>query len=285
MRLTSEKKVKLTHSLIAFPNCKVNLGLLIKNKRTDGYHNIETIFYPLPFYDVLEIIESKSTFHFTSTGTDSGSPINNLCVKAYELLKRDFSQLPEVTMHLHKTIPAGAGLGGGSSDAAFTLGILNQKFSLGISVEKLYDYALRLGSDCPFFILNKPCLATGRGEIIEEIPLSLKGFFLKIVIPPTHISTKEIFKQVIPDNHSSSLKAVSLLPVDEWKHALRNDFEKIVFFKYPEIGKVKKQMYHEGAVYAAMSGTGSAVFGIFKEKPESPKPYPTDYLERWLELK
>lgn len=270
--------------MIAFPNCKINLGLLIKNKRSDGYHNIETVFYPLPFKDVLEVNISTDVFQFTSTGIDSGPPAKNLCAKAYRLLKKDFTQIPEIRMHLHKTIPPGAGLGGGSSDGAFTLRILNQKFSLGIPEANLYGYALRLGSDCPFFLFNKPCIGKGRGEILEEIPISLKGRFLKVTIPSIPISTAEIFKQVIPRNDSEILKEVISQPVENWKMTLKNDFEEIVFSLYPDIKKIKESMYDAGAVYSSLSGTGSAVYGIFSEKPQSDVACPKDHLEKWFEL-
>ena len=186
--------------MIVFPNCKINLGLNVLGKRPDGYHNIETVFYPLPFYDVLEVIQSSNNQQpvelFLSGNKIEGKTENNLCVKAYHLLKKDFPQLPPVKIYLHKVIPAGAGLGGGSADGAFTLILLNDKFHLQLSQQQLLNYALQLGSDCPFFIINKPCFAQQRGEILEPIQLNLSAYKLIIINPGIHVNTGWAFTQV-----------------------------------------------------------------------------------------
>src|SRR5665213_2480954 len=184
--------------MVTFPNCKINLGLNIVKKRDDGFHDIETVFFPLPFYDVLEIVTSENQTIFTNTGISGGEIKNNLCLKAYQLLKKDFSDLPEIKMYLHKTIPVGAGLGGGSADAAFTLLLLNKKYNLNIPQNQLLVYALQSCSDCPFFLINKPAVASGRGEILEEINFSLSEYKILIINPRIHINTKELFQQIIP---------------------------------------------------------------------------------------
>lgn len=249
--------------MIVFPHCKINLGLSVIAKRPDGYHNLETCFYPVPWRDVLEVIEG-STFHFEMTGINiPGEPESNLCVKAYRLLREDY-KLPEVQIHLHKVIPTGAGLGGGSSDAAFMLRLLNQKFELGISGDNLVQYAARLGSDCAFFIYDSPMMGSGRGEILKPIAVSLAKKFIVVVKPAVHVSTADAFAGIVPRQADHNIEeVVSQMPVREWRHHLKNDFEETVFRKYPEIERVKAQLYGTGALYAAMSGSGSSVFGIF----------------------
>lgn len=255
--------------MVLFPNCKINLGLHILQKRADGFHNLETVFYPLPFTDALEIVHqqnhAESTLTVTGLAVDA-PPEKNLCFKAFQLLKTDFPGLPQVQMHLHKVVPMGAGLGGGSANAAFTLLLLNKKFNLQLTQSQLLAYALALGSDCPFFIINKPCFATGRGERLTEIELNLSAYTIVLVNPKIHINTGWAFKNL--NNKSPEItvaKAISM-PVTAWKHALTNQFEEAVFAHYPEIGHIKKQLYQQGAVYAAMSGSGSTVFGLFLEK-------------------
>lgn len=271
--------------MVAFPNCKINLGLNVLQKREDGYHNIETVFYPVPVYDVLEII--TYTGHQTSLNT-SGISISqyeeNLCLKAYHFLKKDFPQLPAIQMHLHKIIPVGAGLGGGSSDAAFTLSLLNKKYNLGISEPKLFGYALQLGSDCPYFLLNKPAFATGRGEVMKAINLSLSKYKMLLINPGIHINTKEIFKEIKPAAPAKSIQEIIQQPVSIWKNELTNDFEKIVFHKHEEIKKIKEIMYQHGAVYAAITGTGSTVFGIFNEADEIDFIMKKGYFHKWILL-
>jgi len=252
--------------MIVFPNCKINLGLNIIRKREDGYHDLETIFLPIPFTDVLEIIISENKIiEFSVTGL----PVNaddNLCIKAYNLLKQDFPDLPPGKMHLHKVIPIGAGLGGGSSDAAFTLQLLNEKFKLKVKIEQLIDYALRVGSDCPFFIINDPCFATSRGEILQPINIDLTNYKILIVNPGIHIDTKWAFSKVVPHERKISIKEIVTQPMDTWKDQLLNDFELPVFTAYPEIKKIKNDLYEQGAIYASLSGSGSSVFGIFSKE-------------------
>lgn len=252
--------------MIVFPNCKINLGLQILNKREDGFHDLETVFYPVPFRDALEIIPNNNTeTEFTGTGlTVDGNDADNLCVKAYQLLKKDFPQLPAVKIHLHKTIPMGAGLGGGSADAAFMLKLLNNKFKLNLSTPQLLNYALQLGSDCPFFIINKPCFATGRGEILEEVPVDLSAYKIVLINPGIHINTGWAFSNITPAPSKKSIKAIIHQPIASWKDELINDFENSVFAAHPQIKEIKEILYSHNAIYAAMSGSGSTVFGIFE---------------------
>jgi 4-diphosphocytidyl-2-C-methyl-D-erythritol kinase len=268
--------------MVIFPNCKINLGLNILQKREDGYHDIETVFFPLPFTDALEIITSQNTTQFKNTGISAGENESNLCLKAYRLLKKDYPQLPEIDMHLHKAIPAGAGLGGGSADAAFTLRLLNKKYELNISEAKLSGNALQIGSDCPFFLSNKPCLATGRGENMEEINLSLSAYKILLVNPRIHINTKEIFQQIKPAFPPKKIKAIIQQPVDTWKKELTNDFEKVVFVLHPEMEKIKENLYQHKAIYASMTGTGSTVFGIFDKNDHVDYPVEKGYFQKWI---
>lgn len=269
--------------MITFPNCKINLGLNIIRKREDSFHDIETAFFPLPFYDVLEIVTSENNTEFINTGISGGEAYNNLCLKAYQLLKKDFPQLPDIKMHLHKTIPVGAGLGGGSADAAFTLSLLNEKYKLNISLQKLLVYALQVGSDCPFFLINKPSIASGRGEILNEINCSLSGYKILIINPGIHISTRELFQQISPSIPKKNIREIIQQPVESWKNDLVNDFEKIVSQKYPKIEKIKEELYHHDAVYASMTGTGSSIFGIFNAKDEIKIPAEKEYLCKWID--
>lgn len=259
--------------MLVFPNCKINLGLHITRKRQDGYHDLETVFYPLPLKDVLEITINQQPgtqgleqdgLHFTAGGlTVAGDTANNLCVKAWRLLKNDFPQLPPVQLHLHKAIPMGAGLGGGSSDAAFTLRLINDRFKLGISTEKLLDYALQLGSDCPFFIINKPCIATGRGELLQTIQLDLSAYSFLLVYPDIHISTGWAFEHITPSLPTQSMHQLIQQPVSTWKYVLVNDFEAPVCNLHPELQHIKDALYAAGAVYASMTGSGSSFYGLF----------------------
>ena len=252
--------------MIGFPNAKINLGLHILSKRTDGYHNIETVFYPVNLYDALEIIpaaEGKTIF--TQTGIPiGGKPENNLVMKAYRLLKNDFD-LPELSIFLRKQIPHGAGLGGGSSDAAFMIKLLNDFAGLKLSVEQMEEYAGRIGADCPFFIQNKPVFAEGTGTVFSPVNLSLQDYRIVITKPSVSVSTQEAYAQVKPQPPAVPLKEIIRLPIHEWKNQLVNDFEPGVFAQFPEIEEVKQRLYAEGAIYASMSGSGSAVFGIFEE--------------------
>ena len=252
--------------MIAFPNAKINLGLHITEKRPDGFHNLETVFIPVGWSDVLEIVLADK-LQFTSSGIQiSGDPESNLVMKAYQILQKDFS-LPPLKIHLHKHIPMGAGLGGGSSDAAYMLKLLKKTFNLNLSEEKLLEYSARLGSDCPFFILNKPVFATGKGEIMNIINLNLNGWFILLVKPPVEVSTAKAFQYVVPDKPKISLPQVLKLPIQEWKGKVINQFESSVVQQYPEIGDIKQHLYKLGAVYASMSGSGSCVFGFFHQLP------------------
>lgn len=252
--------------MVSFPNAKINLGLNIIRKRADGYHDLETVFYPVALKDALEIVpRTKGTDNnFFSSGLPiAGVPGDNLCLKAYHLLKKDFPDLPAIDMHLHKTIPMGAGLGGGSADAAFALRMLNQLCSLDLSTTALKTYALELGSDCPFFIDNTPCWATGRGENLTPLEIDLTPYRLLLVNPGIHVSTASAFAGIRPVEPAQSIKAIIQLPVNEWKDLLVNDFENTVFAQFPAIGQVKENMYREGALYASMTGSGSTVYGLF----------------------
>jgi 4-diphosphocytidyl-2-C-methyl-D-erythritol kinase len=251
------------YTMIVFPNCKINLGLHVVSKRPDGFHELETVFYPLPLTDALEVI-SPGKLAFTASGIAvPGDSADNLCLKAWRLLKSDFPDLPAVDIHLHKHIPIGAGLGGGSSDAAFMLQLLNNRFQLGISTEQLLHYAGQLGSDCPFFIHNEACYATGRGEIMTPIDLNLSNWRFVLVYPGIHINTGWAFGRITPQAPALSLQESILQPVEHWRDLISNDFETAVFGEYPELAAIKEQLYKEGAVYATMSGSGSAFVGIF----------------------
>jgi 4-diphosphocytidyl-2-C-methyl-D-erythritol kinase len=254
--------------MLQFPNCKINLGLNVTSKRADGYHNLETVFYPIQLNDALEVIQSTE-LHFQTTGLEiQGDASSNLCLKAYNFLKADFPLLPAVNIHLHKAIPMGAGLGGGSSNGAFMLSLLNKKFHLQLTEEQLVDYALQLGSDCPFFIINKPCFATSRGEVMTPTTLDLSAYKILIVNPCIHVSTKDAFAGLMPKQPSKSISEIILQPIETWKHELVNDFEASIFPKHPEIEKIKTDLYNIGAIYASMTGTGSTVYGLFRKKAE-----------------
>ena len=255
--------------MVLFPNCKINLGLRVTGKRPDGYHDLETVFYPIPLREAAEITtyppkKDHEAFELTITGTDiPGDISSNLCTKAWQLIKNDFPGIPAVRMHLHKAIPVGGGLGGGSSDGAFTLILLNEELKLNLTTEQLLAYALSLGSDCPFFILNRPCYATGRGEIMEDAVVNLSDHYFVIVHPGIHISTAEAFSGVVPSKKQPSLKEIVAQPVDSWKGNLVNQFEEAAFSRHPELKKIKDQLYKSGAIYASMTGTGSSIYGIF----------------------
>lgn len=267
--------------MIAFPNCKINLGLHILQKRQDGFHDLETVFYPVALQDGLEIIQNDppgNPIEFSSSGLiiDTGQE-ENICVKAYQLLKEDFPGLPSIRMHLHKVIPTGAGLGGGSSDGAHTLTLLNRKFNLGLQEADLIPYALALGSDCPFFIKNKACHATGRGEQLKEIPLDLSHYKIVLVNPGIHIPTGKAFAGTMPFAARTSVHQIIQRPIEDWKEDLKNDFEETVFAAHPEIKTIKEDLYRLGAVYASMSGSGSTVYGLFHREAQFRLQFPAHY--------
>lgn len=266
--------------MITFPNAKINLGLNIVERRPDGYHNLETIFYPIPLQDILEVNTFEEAPHIvTPTNKDvelhsrgvaiDGDAEDNLVVKAYRLLKEK-TALPPVHIHLFKRIPSGAGLGGGSADATFMLRLLREKFNLAISDNELEEVAARLGADCPFFVRNTPAFATGIGNIFTPMPsFTLKGYHILLVKPNIFVSTRDAFSLVKPQKPTRPLTEIASLPVDEWREAgMVNDFEESVFTKHPTIGRIKQQLYTMGARYAAMSGSGSSLFALFTHNPE-----------------
>lgn len=260
--------------MLTFPNAKINLGLRIIEKRPDGYHNLETIFYPVPVEDALEITELKNStepYLFQQVGLPVPGDLNdNLVVKAYQLMKERYS-LPPIDIHLIKHTPLGAGLGGGSSDAAFMLKLLNQQFALGASDEELEGYAAQLGADCAFFIKNKPVYAEGIGNLFSPIDFSLAGYQIILIKPDVFVSTRDAFAQITPKQPELSLKEIIRRPLSDWKELMVNDFEASIFPKFPIIQSIKEQLYAHGAFYAAMSGSGSSVFGLFAPDSILPK--------------
>ncbi len=280
--------------MVLFPNCKINLGLRVKEKRTDGYHNLETIFFPLPLRDAAELVRVTSgsgasprsgpandttADDYTETLTEksfelilSGAPVpgtpgDNLCTRAWKMIKDDFPDIPPLRMYLHKVIPTGGGLGGGSSDGTHTLLLLNTLLDLQLSPSRLQAYAARLGSDCPFFLLNKPCLATGRGELLEALTLDLQNHFFVVIDPQIPVSTAWAFSQITSSSPVTgpTLKEIVNLPVVQWKGLLKNDFELPVFQAHPVLADLKEKLYRAGALYAALTGTGSCIYGIFEK--------------------
>jgi 4-diphosphocytidyl-2-C-methyl-D-erythritol kinase len=276
--------------MLYFPHCKINLGLRVLHKRADGYHELQTVFYPIKdLRDGLEIVTGQAQekdILFSSSGlTIDGTTDNNLCVKAYHILKKDFPDLPSVKMHLHKCIPMGAGLGGGSSDGAAALKLLNEKFNLGCSRDQLMEYALQLGSDCPFFIWDQPCYATGRGENLSPLDFSLEAYKIIIIHPGIHVSTAQAFKELNRDiNYSfegEDLTEIIRKPISTWRSQLINDFQQPVIKSHPEIGKIIDELYMHGAFYASLSGSGSAVYGIFEKDAKPVFDLPSGYFVKW----
>lgn len=262
--------------MITFPIAKINLGLNVVEKRPDGYHNLETVFYPVPLTDALEVQVMDEAFPSeydcdlkVSNITIDGDEQRNLVVRAYQLLKKDYPDLPRIHTHLWKGIPTQAGMGGGSSDCAYMMLLLNQQFQLGLSNEQLIQYAAQLGADCAFFILSRPCYAEGIGEKLQPIDLSLNGYHIAVVRPDIPVPTKEAFSRIHPHYPAQNCRETVMQPVETWRETLINDFEESVFALHPEIGDIKQRLYDMGATYAAMSGSGSALFGLFKERPDS----------------
>jgi 4-diphosphocytidyl-2-C-methyl-D-erythritol kinase len=267
--------------MITFPIAKINLGLNVVEQRPDGYHNLETVFYPVNIKDALELQTMDPLFPSphdcdlkVSNITIDGDEQRNLVVRAYQLLKQDFPQLPRVHAHLHKAIPTQAGMGGGSSDCAYTITLLNEMFQLGLSTQQMIDYAARLGADCPFFILSRPAYAEGIGERLEPVALDLSDYYIGIVRPDIPVSTKEAFSLITPAHPQVCCRDVVMQPVETWRDLLTNDFEQSVFAIHPEICALKDRLYSLGAVYAAMSGSGSAVFGLFHEPVDMAAHFP-----------
>jgi len=254
--------------LISFPNAKINLGLSITEKRSDGYHNLESCFYPIEWSDILEIVPDDE-LNFSSSGiTIPGNDESNLCLQAYHLLKKDFD-IPQVNIHLHKIIPIGAGLGGGSSDGAFALKMLNEIFNLSLSIQQLESYASQLGSDCPFFIKNQAKYVTGTGDEFQTIQIDLSGKHITVIKPNIHISTAEAYAGITPDMPTKNVKdIIENQSMTDWRSILINDFEKSIFPNHTQIAEVKRKFYAKGALYASMTGSGAAVFGIFDSETE-----------------
>lgn len=248
--------------MVLYPNAKINIGLNILNKRSDGFHNLETLFVPAPLCDILEVVYCDSVQMHLYGMSVEGDPMDNLCMRAYRLLKERFD-IPPVAIHLYKKIPTGAGLGGGSADASFTLIALNELFNLSLGRDDLAGFAAALGSDCPFFIYNTPMLARGRGEILSKYDISLENYQIELVHPSVFISTKEAYAGVRPHIPAIGLQEALSHPIEEWKHLIVNDFEESIFKKYPVLAQEKQRLYDRGAVYAAMSGSGSSLFGLF----------------------
>jgi 4-diphosphocytidyl-2-C-methyl-D-erythritol kinase len=270
--------------MISFPNAKINLGLNIVRKRDDGYHDLETLFYPVALKDALEIIPAQDP-SFSEAGvrlhlsgkTVEGSPDKNICVKAWHLLKADFPNLHAVEMYLYKAIPMGAGLGGGSADGSFTMKMLNDLFDLGLTSDSLESYALQLGSDCPFFIRNTPCFASGRGERMVASTLDLTDYAFLLVHPGIHVSTAVAFSGVKPSVPELSISEIVTMDVNMWRGRLVNDFERTVFTAFPAIETLRDRLYDAGAIYAAMTGSGSSVFGIFPKNGLPEIRFPEDH--------
>lgn len=257
--------------MITFPHAKINIGLQVTERRPDGYHNLDTVFYPIPIQDALEVVVAEDAdydcrLHISGI-TIEGEMDNNLVVRAYRLLACDYT-LPSVDIYLHKHIPTGAGLGGGSADASFMLRLLNDMFELGIATEQLESYAIKLGADCPFFITSKPVYATGIGNEFHPIELDLSGWYIVVVKPDVFVSTKEAYSMVKPEKPEVTLDEKIVHPITEWRETISNDFEKGIFALHPELAEIKEKLYALGAKYAAMSGSGSALFGLFEAPVE-----------------
>ena len=262
--------------MITFPVAKINLGLNVVEKRADGYHNLQTVFYPVPIMDALEIVPMSDGFPSdvdcdlkVTNITIDGDEQRNLVVRAYQLLKADYPELPRVHAHLWKGIPTQAGMGGGSSDCGYMIRLLNETFDMGLSSEQMQQYAARLGADCAFFIESRACYAEGIGERLQPIDLDLSGWHIGVVRPDIPVPTKEAFSRIHPHYPALNCRDVVRQPVETWRDRLTNDFEESVFVLHPEIGAVKEQLYKMGATYAAMSGSGSALFGLFKDEPDA----------------
>jgi 4-diphosphocytidyl-2-C-methyl-D-erythritol kinase len=253
--------------MLRFPNCKINLGLYVTGRRPDGYHDLETVFYPIQVQDTLEIVSAAITTLHLSGLEVIGDKEDNLVWKAYYMLQTAFpAAVPPMDIYINKTIPMGAGLGGGSADGAFMLQLVNDYCNLGLDKKALAEMALQLGSDCPYFIYNTPMHATGRGENLQPLELNLKGYSIQLICPQVHVSTATAFKMITPKPVPVDLQQLANIPIAEWKHKISNDFETSVFAQHPVLASIKQQIYDGGALYAAMSGSGSAVYGIFEKE-------------------
>jgi 4-diphosphocytidyl-2-C-methyl-D-erythritol kinase len=257
--------VFLLNKMLTFPNCKINLGLYITNRREDGYHDLETVFYPIGLKDALEVVKgTEQPRLFLSGKAVEGNKEENIAWKAYQLLQQQFpDKVPSLDIYLHKAIPMGAGLGGGSADGAFMLKLVNDFCGLELDEEQLAEMALTLGSDCPFFIYNTPQFATGRGEVMQEVAIDLSDYSIQLICPSVHISTGQAFKMLTPKPAPFDLRKLPELHVKDWKDHLSNDFEEPIFEQHPGLKDIKQQLYSQGALYASMSGSGSTIFGVF----------------------
>jgi len=267
--------------MLVFPNAKLNLGLYVTERRPDGFHRLESVFLPLPWTDVLELVPARAgqATSITLSGRPiPGDPATNLCLKAYELLQADYPALPAAQLYLHKIVPIGAGLGGGSADAAFALKAANEFFGLDLSVETLEGYARRLGSDCAFFIRNQPVLAVERGDVFEEIQLSLAKLPCVVVYPNLHISTAEAYARIVPKPPAHALREALAQPLETWRATVSNDFETALMPAFPVLAHIKQQLYAAGAAYASLSGSGSAVYGLWASGQEpAPTRWPAEF--------
>lgn len=269
--------------MISFPNAKINIGLNIVEKRSDNFHTIQSVFYPVQITDALEVVENREkgepSVMFTSSGISiPGNSNDNLCCKAYDLIQKDYP-LPPVKIHLHKHIPIGAGLGGGSADAAFFIRMIKELFDLNISWGEMHHYARLLGSDCSFFISNKPVFAEGKGDEFESIQLDLSAYHIALIYPPVAINTASAYKGVTPAKPKRSLEEDILnVPIEEWKNVIYNDFERSIFAAHPELEQIKKKLYTNGALYTSMSGSGSTVYGLFKEPTNLKAAFPDAFV-------
>ena len=257
--------------MLVFSNCKINLGLNVINKRLDGFHNLKTVFYPINWLDELEVIEddrAKNGFSFSQSGLTIDVPIeNNLIYKAWQLITNK-TKLPPIKVNLVKRIPMGAGLGGGSSNAAYFITLINSKFDLGFSSDEMIQLSAQIGSDCAFFINNKPVFAEGKGDVLSSININLNQYYILLVFPNIYSNTKDAFNNLVYQTPTIELKTIiEEIPIDEWKNNLVNDFEQSIFLKHPKIKELKELFYSEGAIYSSMSGSGSCVFGIFDQEP------------------
>ena len=261
-------------TMITFPIAKINLGLNVVEKRPDGYHNLQTVFYPVPIKDALEVVTMDPAFpsdvdcDLKVSNFDTGDEQRNLVVRAYHALKADYPAMPRCHAHLYKAIPTQAGMGGGSSDCAYMIRLLNDQFALHLSEQQMMQYAARLGADCAFFIKSRPCYAEGIGEQLEDIDLDLSGWHIAVVRPDIPVPTREAFARIRPHFPAKNCRDIVRQPVDTWAAELVNDFEQSVFALHPELAAVKDHLYKMGATYAAMSGSGSALFGLFRERPD-----------------
>jgi 4-diphosphocytidyl-2-C-methyl-D-erythritol kinase len=262
----------VNNRMIVFPNAKINIGLRILRRRGDGYHDLQSIFFPVGLRDMLEILPADATLNdgkpvIYVSGFEVPATAENLCWKAVELFTGR-QGIPPVRLHLHKRIPPGSGLGGGSSDASFTFLALNEMFGCGLTGDVLEGYASEVGSDCPFFIRNRPSLVSGRGNLLEPVPLNLAGHYLVIVFPGISVPTGPAYRMIRPSGKGPDLREIPALPPGQWPNRAGNRFEEPVFAEYPELAGIKEKLYRSGAVYASMSGSGSAIYGIFPSPPQ-----------------